>query len=129
MYTSYSKDIQKSCIALDALTLLFKIGHFSLIWYTSSNNKIFQLHDWSIILVFWQTRFNLNSCVLTWFNIKLLMENKCSTFEAIIKVSFNRWVCTSYTFFCSFEERSLSFSNIGRFTTRTWKLVKNIWFT
>ena len=31
--------------------------------------------------------------------------------------------------FCSFEECSLSFSNIGRFTTRTWRLVNNIWFT
>ena len=44
-------------------------------------------------------------------------------------MSFNRWACTSYMIFCSFKECSLSFSNIGRFTSRTWKLVNKIWFT
>ena len=117
------KTFRRVCISLDALTPLFKNGHFSLIWYASLNNKTFPLYDWSIILVFRRTRFNLNSCVLASFKIKLLMENKLIHVWAIIRLSFNRWVCANYMYFYSFEECSLSFSNIGRFRTRTWKLV------
>ena len=114
--------------SLDALTLLFKIGHFSLIWYTFLHNKTFQLFDWSIILVFWRTRFNLNSCVLTSFSIKWLMKKKVSRLRNYLGILWS-WSLHRLKIYLFFEECSLSFSNKERFTTRTWKLAKNIRFT
>ena len=39
------------------------IGHFSVIWYASLNNKTSQLFDWSVILVFlWQDLTETSAC-------------------------------------------------------------------
>ena len=51
-YTSLLNCIQKSCIFLDTLTPLLKMGQFALIWNASLNNKTFQLFDSLVIPVF-----------------------------------------------------------------------------
>ena len=87
---------------------------------------MFQLFDWSIVLVFWRTRFNLNSSVLTSFSIKLLMENKCSTFKHLSRCSLSLHELHVLLFFRGVFAQFFQYKKIHN---QNMKLVNSIWFT